>query len=153
MNPELWYILLVTSSVGLFALGGTGGWKFGTKAWRRYVLPIVVVVILSAGMGIDIKVALACGGTLCGVLHLGYGDRTSWLVRIGVFASYAAPPIWLVRGRWVEFGVWIGITSVVLTLAFLASRNAKLQWVIKWKVWEMLAGFCIAASFVPHLPS
>lgn len=147
MNPELGYILLTVSGVGLFALGG-----YKWKGWRRYVFPAVVVGVFSL-LGVDIKLALACGATLCGVLHLPYGDNTSWLVRVAVFASYAVPPIWLVSGRWLEFGCWIGITTTVLTLAFLASRNAKLQWVFKWKVWEMLAGFCTAASFIPHLPT
>jgi hypothetical protein len=146
MNPELVYIAWVMASVGLFALGGTT-WK----PWRRYGLPVFGYFVLT-NLGVDSMHSALAMGTLCGVLHLPYGDKTVWAVRFPVFASYSVAPVFIVKGRWLEFAVWIGITSVLLSLAFLASRNAKLQWVMKWKVWEMLAGFLIAASFIPHLP-
>lgn len=146
IDPELGYVLLMISSVALFALGG----KYW-KGLRRYVLPCVVVGILHCFMGVGLYTALAVGATICGVTHLPYGDGAPWDVRVGVFTSYALPSIWLVKDLWFEFVVMLVVTGGLLTIAFIGSRNKRFQWCVKWKVWEMLAGFLVIASMVPQL--
>jgi len=150
MNQELIFILMATLSGGLFALGGTGNFKFASKAWRRYALPICLAVLLVL-LGIHTWRILVSMALLCAFLHLGYGDKTSWLVRILVFTSYGIPSILVGKGGFLHFNWWVAIIPLVLTVGFLASRFKPLQTTVFWKSWEFFAGTMIACSLYANI--
>ena len=150
MNPELLFILMAILSGGLFALGGTGDWKFASKAWRRYALPLAVGGCLVL-LGIDYWRVGGAMAALCGFLHLGYGDKTPWWERILVFTSYGIPSIFIGKAGFLHFNWWLAIIPSLLTLGFLASRIKSFQTSVFWKSWEFFAGTMIACSLYANI--
>jgi hypothetical protein len=137
MNEWL-QILTMVWSAGLFAVGGTRG-----KYWRRFVLPAGL-----AGVASLYAPWWTCIGycvTTMAVLHLGYGDRCSWLKRSLIFTGYGVTSLWFGLSWWV-----IVVPSVCMALFFLS--NFKLtEKSFSWKLIECLWGFLIAAAFVAAL--
>lgn len=127
-------IALVAGNTALFALGGTY-----SKIYRRYLLPVWTIIWLPMLWPWPLIGVIV---TLSAVLHLGYGERTSWPVKLAVFASYAAPaaflswPVALIGG--VLLACWLG------TYMALSHRY---QWMTH-KLFELLAGFLQASVLV-----
>jgi len=64
-----WCLLLAIITSILWAMGGAGIW--GTKAWRRVLIPIVIFIAIG-------HYNLACviaGFSTWGLLSVGYGSR------------------------------------------------------------------------------
>ena len=127
-------------SAGLFAAGGTDLNGKGHKWLRRFILPIGLgcASLLSSSW----YQALIYTVLLSAVLHMGYGDRCSWLKRVLIFTSYGA--VSLVFG----WSYWVVITPVLLSLLFLASNWKPLATTVFWKSWELLAGGLICISWI-----
>ena len=133
-------ILLLLSSVFCWMAGGAGWSPFG-KGWRRFVWPVIATSILLFSGIVWWKALLVCSGLIV-VNTLPYGDRTTWLWRPFVFASYALPAGVL---AWQTLLVSLPLSVIMLTLLFVLSR--KINWVT-WKVWEAQAGLLQAASMI-----
>ena len=133
-------IVLMLSSVFCWMAGGAG-WPPFRKGWRRFVWPVIASLLLLFS-GIVWWKAFLVGGGLMIVNTLPYGDRTPWLWRPVVFASYALPAGVL---SWQTLLVSLPLSVIMLTLLFLISR--KINWVT-WKVWEAQAGLLQATSLI-----
>jgi hypothetical protein len=99
----------------------------------------VVAMILN---GIVVWRALLVGGGLILVNTLPYGDRTPWLWRPVVFASYVLPAGIL---AWQTLLVSLPVTVIGLVVLFMLSRTV--TW-MTWKVWEAQAGLLQAAALI-----
>lgn len=135
-------ILVMSVSGILFALGGTEipTTGRGYKWLRRFVMPVFL-----AGIALLYAPWWACVGyglTTSVALHMGYGDRCSWLKRAFIFISYGVTSLWF------GFSWWIAITPALLALLFLASNWKPLASTVFWKSWEFLAGVLIALCFI-----
>jgi len=132
---EYLQIAVITVSVALFALGGTG-----YKWARRYVLPIclgiVGMFITSWWQGLGYTL------TLCTILCMGYGERASWWYRASIFTGYGAASLW--------FGFsWLSIITppVCLSLFWLSNYKHTAD-SFSWKICEAAMGFLISACFI-----
>ena len=104
----LWAIPLAVITGFLYERGGSG-W-LGTKAWRRFGVP--VAIYLSNGISPHIHTIISAVLSVI-VLSLGYGQRDSsdpgsplgnfWLDRLGVFWGKWASRATIVCGIW---AVW-----------------------------------------------
>ena len=133
-------IVLLLSSVFCWMAGGAG-WPPFRKGWRRFVWPVIASLLLLFS-GIVWWKAFLVGGGLMIVNTLPYGDRTPWLWRPVVFASYALPAGAL---SWQTLLVSLPLSVIVLTLLFVLSR--KINWVT-WKIYESFAGLLQASSLI-----
>lgn len=133
MNEWL-MILSMAWSTTLFAVGGTKG-----KYWRRFVLPIGL-----AGMALlnhHWWVCLAYAVILSAFLHLGYGDRCSWLKRAFIFTGYGCAAL-VFALTW-----WALIVPLVCLGLFKASNSRLTEKSFPWKVCEAGMGFLIGAAY------
>ena len=136
MNKEVVILVVVPLCSMLFALGGTTN-----KAWRRYILPVVLYIgllLLSCGL----FKALASCGLLCLALHLGYGDGKSWLYRFMVGCAYTIPSVLL------GFTLWQVICPIWFITLFWLSN---FKWTAKefiWKICELLFGTLIGITYI-----
>lgn len=137
-NPELWLVIYPALGWLLFALGGTQiSDKIEGQKWlRRFVLPF----LWGAGVfmaGFAWFQALGVAIMACGMLHLGYGSKTSWKMRLLVFAGYGliSAPIGL--------SAWNAITLVICALMFLLSNTPLTSAVMVWKVVEGFMGLLL----------
>lgn len=137
---ELLMIFCMSISGILFSLGGTDINGKGYKAIRRYLLPFILSII--ASYNAILWQSFAYSLILCFFLHLGYGDRCSWLKRVIIFIGYGLPSLFF------GFSWWVVITPVILTLLFLGSRWKPLASTIFWKAFEYLGGVLIALCFI-----
>jgi len=138
MNKELLMVLVPGLSWILFALGGTEiSQKIKGQKWiRRFVLPIVYLIagiIAGVAIGQAISVALIA----CGAFHLGYGEKTSWLARIGVGIAYGL----------IGFPIGISAWNLITVLGFLGlfklSNTKLVANIFVWKIVEGMIGLLI----------
>ena len=144
MNVELIYLAMLTLSGFLFALGGTGGWTFASKAWRRFGIPVALGALLIS-IGYSDWRTLGYLAGLTGALHLGYGDTKPWAYKFAVGASYAIPCLFLGWTWWL-----IGMPVVFLGLFALSNWKATEKDMV-WKVAEFLIGSFIAVTLIGAL--
>lgn len=143
MNEWL-IILAVLLSAGLFAAGGTHIDGIGGQKWlRRFLMPICL-----GGLATLYAPWWACLGyalTLCFFLHLGYGDKATWLYRIFIFTGYGLSALW--------FGLswWVPTIPVVCAAIFLLSNWKTTASSFVWKFCELSMGFCIGCGFVSSI--
>lgn len=125
-------------------IAAVSGWLIGgtyQKAFRRIGWPLAAAFILHLhGLG-----AWRCLGVYLGLMLtcvLGYGDRTSWPNRIGVFLSYALPSFVLGLHLW-----WLrlALTGGGCSLMFWLSRRFGK---VDHKVFESYAGFAQASTLI-----
>ena len=147
MNKELWIVIIPAFSWLLFALGGTQiSDKIEGKKWlRRFVLPFLWgLCVFFGGFSWYQAVGVAILG--CLMLHLGYGSKTSWKMRLLVFAGYG-----LISGP-IGLSWWNPITSVACVLMFLLSNTPLTSATMVWKIWEGTGG-CIIGIQIAYLIS
>jgi hypothetical protein len=137
MDKELLQILIICSSSFLFALGG---WK--NKAWRRYVLPILLFILLLE-YGIFWQNALVACVVLSVMLHLPYGERTPYWLKFLVGCSYVIPS-YIITG----YSIWLAILPLTFMGFFILSNWKVTEHDVPWKVWETLVGTCMGISLV-----
>jgi len=142
MNKELVYIGMLGFSSMLFALGGTGRWPLASKLWRRVGVPIVIFFgLLMLGCW-HIAAFLSCAA-LSGFLWMGYGESKTWDYKAMLMVLYVVPTL-LIGWTW-----WLLITPWPILLLFFFLSNVKfLQHDVIWKIWEAMAGFFIAATYI-----
>ena len=141
LNKELWIVLVPALSWLLFALGGTQiSDKIEGKKWlRRFVLPFLWgLCVFFGGFFWYQAVGVAILG--CLMLHLGYGSKTSWKMRLLVFAGYGliSAPIGL---SW-----WNPITSIACAVMFLLSNTPLTSATMVWKCAEGSMGALIGIT-------
>ena len=140
MNIELIYILMMSLSGGLYALGGTGGWKLASKLWRRAGIPAFLALSLHF-LGVEHTIiALSCI-TLSVGLCMGYGDSKRWSYRAIVFSTYAISTLFI------GFSAWVLISPIASIILFYLSRKL-FQNHFVWKICEFLFGAMIGVSYV-----
>lgn len=141
MNSELWIALVPAISWLLFSLGGTqiSDTIPGKKWIRRFVLPFFWGVCLFFA---HFAIWQACSVAILGclMLHLGYGSKTSWAIRLLVFAGYGiiSAPIGL---SW-----WNPITFIACALMFLLSNTPLTSATMAWKIVEGSFGALIGIT-------
>jgi hypothetical protein len=140
---ELLMIIIMSVSGALFALGGTEipYFKTGFKWLRRFVLPLFLALgcVLS---GVSWWQASIYALLLCASLHMGYGERASYLKKFLIFVSYSGVSA-VIGLSW-----WLVITPVVLILLFAASNWKPMASSIFWKAAEFVMGTLIAISLI-----
>lgn len=139
MNKELWIVILPAFGWLLFALGGTQiSDKIEGQKWiRRFLLPFICgVCVFFAGFVWWQAVVVAL--LACLMFHLGYGSKTSWKIRLLVFAGYGiiSAPIGL--------SFWNLITSMACAVMFLLSNTKLTAKIFVWKIVEGFFGLLIA---------
>lgn len=144
MWNEIIYILMMLAGVGLFALGGT---KIpildkGYKWIRRFLFPFTMYWLLVWHGGFAQWQVLGSSLVLCGVLHLGYGDKTPWWEKALVGISYGLPSLFL------GFTYWVFITPVIFLALFALSNWKATSKDFVWKVVEGLWGFILVATII-----
>ena len=118
----------------LWMIGGSG------PKWVRRIAYPIVVAFLAVLLGIGILRSVLAGFLLAVVLTLPYGDKSSWPVRVTVFASYGIPS-WAIHFLW-----WMPIlTGITITLIALASRKFNF---VTHKIFEGACGFIQSATIV-----
>jgi hypothetical protein len=132
LSPELWLVLIPAYSWLLFALGGTqiSDTIEGQKWLRRFVLTFLWgLCAFLGGFHWYQAVGVFVLGTV--MLHMGYGSRTSWPMRILVFAGYGiiSAPIGL--------SFWNIATALICPLMFYLSNQ---KWATKTFVWKVCEG-------------
>jgi hypothetical protein len=141
MNKELWLVIIPTFSWFLFALGGTQiSNTIGGKKWlRRFVLPFLWGICVFLG-GFALWQALSVAILGCGMLHLGYGSKTPWGLKIAVFCGYGliSAPLGL---SW-----WNLITTLGCVTMFLLSNTPLTSAIMIWKICEGAFGALIGIS-------
>jgi len=155
---ELVYILMMMFGGGLFALGGWGvnppvWWQ--TKAWRRFALPIIYMLLMwwmTYYKPIQPWQFIGSGLVMVGVLHLGYGEKHPWIVpwkdgkfkysKLMVGFSYVLPALFY-GWTW-----WLLITPVVFMVLFALSNWGKTCQDFVWKVCEFLIGVFIMTTIL-----
>lgn len=137
MNKELYLVFIPAFAGLLFALGGTqiSNTIKGQKWIRRFVLPfglLLPCVLMEFSWWQAWLVSLIA----CFVLHLGYGDKATWVKRAVIFAGYGliSIPIGL---SW-----WNLITFLGCLFLFVATRVFA-QKIVVHKVFELMCGVLI----------
>ncbi len=132
-------IAALTLSGSCFAIGGTG-----FKWVRRYILPILLGVCCFFA-----KIALWKIGcfvvSLSVILHLGYGERTPYLLKAAIFSGYGLACAWL------GFSWFIIISPLLIIALFYLSNNKLTSSIFVWKICEFLMGTyigCIVANII-----
>lgn len=150
MNPEIIYMLIIVSFVGLWMLAG-----FNWKPWRRYILPTVLLILLLMYPVLWWK-AMLSAITLCAVSSLGYGTSHPYIIprtiagkwrysKLMVAVAYNLPA--LVLG----YTWFFIILPVVFMLTFWASNSGATEKDFTWKVCEGWTGMLIACSIIAAL--
>lgn len=146
MNKELWLVIVPAYSWLLFALGGTqiSDTIPGKKWLRRFVLT-ALWGLCTFFAGFSYYQAIAVFALGCLMTHLGYGSKTSWKMRLLVFAGYgliSAP---------IGISYWNLITAVVCSLMFLLSNTKLTALVFVWKICEGAFGCLIGIQIAYKL--
>ena len=141
MNPELMQVFIPGISAILFSLGGTqiSQTMQGQKWVRRFLLPsffLLMTLIAGFAWWQGLLVFLIS----CVSFHMGYGDKTSWWMKILVFLSFALISIP------VGFSFWNGILILIVPLMMLLSLSHLVGKVFVWKIVEASWGFLIGIS-------
>lgn len=132
------FILMMTSSVALFSIGGTG-----FKWARRFVLPAVLSGCLM-WLGVSWWQSLLAGGGLIVAFVLPYGSVSvpSYLFKFLVGCTYGLPS--LIIG----YSIWVFIVPVMFTLVFWLSNWKYTAKAFTWKICEAFFGFLVACSLI-----
>jgi hypothetical protein len=144
MNPELIYITLMALGGSLFALGGTGGWSYVSKSWRRYGLPLAFTGLLIL-LGVGYWRVLGSMSLLSAALHLGYGIRKPYWYKTLVGLSYVLPSLFF------GFTWWTFLTPIGFIVLFALSNWRYTQRDFVWKVVEFMTGAFIAITIIGAL--
>lgn len=138
MNKELWIVLIPAFSWLLFALGGTQiSDKIEGKKWlRRFVLPFLwgICVFLGGFAWFQVLSVAILG---CLMLHLGYGSKMSWGLRIATFCGYGLISA-LIGLSW-----WNLITAIGCIIMFILSNTPLTSATFVWKICEGIFGILI----------
>ena len=129
---EWWQIYQMAVASTLFAVGGTRG-----KYWRRYVLPLAIIVPYTPSwsvLGYVLGLSVA--------LHMGYGERCSWIRRVMIFSGYSLPCLFF------GWSWWIVLTPILCSLLFLLSNSRPTASVFLWKGCECAYGLLIAITVI-----
>lgn len=151
-NQEIITMIVLTVSPLLFMLGG-----YRNKIWRRVVLSVVM-----AGSaiiwGIPIVLAVIFGVLSVGVLSLGYGTDTPWIVPFkmvdGAFKSskiLTACALSVPTATSIAFTIWQVILPPVFLILFWLSSMSQFRRDFQWKVVEGAIGFLYGATFISAL--
>ena len=142
LNPEMYLIIMPALGLTLFALGGTQiSDKIKGQKWlRRFLLPFLWGLVIYISGGFHPWQAIAVAVISCALFHLGYGDKTPWLVKIGLFCAYGliSAPLGL---SW-----WNIITAIGCCLMFLLSNIKPISETVVWKVVEGFFGAVIGVQ-------
>ena|SRR3990167_4523217 len=125
MTESLTLILLIVTPL-LYSLGG-----MFFKPIRRYGIPLLFIVASLLSGSFSIKVVLSIL-LLCGALHLGYGEKSSWLKKV-IYAVAITAPSLIIR-----FNFWAVILPVVFLGTFYLSNKPKWQYIFNWRISEFL---------------
>lgn len=140
---ELLQIVVMAVTATLFALGGTEIKKYdrGFKAFRRYGIPLFLafICVLSGVSWWQVAIYTVA---LFGALTAPYGSRTPYWVKVLVFCAYSGVSLCI------GFSWWVVICPALLTLFFLLSNLKLTAKTLFWKVFELQAGFLVAASLI-----
>jgi hypothetical protein len=74
------------------------------------------------------------------MLHLGYGSKATWGLRMAIFAGYGLIAVWL------GLSWWSLITAASCVLLFLLSNTKLTASVFVWKICEGAFGALIGIS-------
>lgn len=141
MNPELWLVLIPALSAMLFAMGGTQiSDKIEGQKWvRRFVLPFIWgLCVYLAHFALWQALGVMIVG--CAMLHLGYGSKTPWGLKIATFAGYGAISLFI-GVSW-----WNPIVAVGCAVMFLLSNLKLTSATVVWKCVEGIMGGLIGLS-------
>ena len=141
MNKELWLVLIPAVSWFLFSLGGTqiSDTIKGQKWIRRFILPFFWgVCLFLAHFALWQALGVAIFG--CFMLHLGYGSKTSWGMRLLVFSGYG------LISAFIGLSWWNLITFLACGLMFLLSNTPLTSAIMVWKVCEGSMGALIGIT-------
>jgi hypothetical protein len=144
MNNELVMILYMMLSGGLFALGGTGGWAWESKLWRRLGVPAVTLGYLGL-LWTDLISSLGSVVFLILVLHLGYGNGKSWAYRLMVAFLYAVPSLFF------GWSIWFILSPLWFITLFYLSNTKAFENQVVWKAVEFIGGLGIALIYIGAL--
>jgi hypothetical protein len=141
LNKELWLVLIPAYSWLLFALGGTQiSDKIEGQKWlRRFVLTFLWgLCVFLGGFHWYQAVGVFVLGTV--MLHMGYGDRTSWKMKWVMFAGYGiiSAPIGL--------SFWNIATALFCPIAMYLSQTKWAKSTMVWKIWEGTVGALIGIT-------
>lgn len=133
MSVEWAYILLPPTGWALWAIGGTGH-----KWARRYGYPVVLAAVLFA-LGTPWWATWLTGISISFVAHLGYGDRTGWLMRWLVGLSYGSSvmPLAALRPNWMSWAI-LALAGSFVGLIWLTRRHNWLPHKIIEGTWGLL---------------
>ena len=130
-------VMIAMMSLGglLFSLGGTTN-----KLWRRYALPICLSIGLIA-LGCNWILSLLVCTCLSAALHLGYGEKHSYL------SKFLTGCLWVIPSTFIGWTEWQVITPVLWIMMFWLSNNW-LQKAFSWKYCEFLSGVLISITYI-----
>lgn len=141
MNSELWMVIVPAIGWALFALGGTqiSSTIKGQKWIRRFVLPFLFALCVGLA-GVAIWKAVLVAILAIGFFHLGYGDRSSWPMRLVIFSGYGivSAPIGL--------SFWNIFTALGCFVMMFLSRTKLTANIFVWKICEGAFGALIGIS-------
>src|SRR3990167_1751560 len=136
MDKELAYILMMTSGVLLWNLGG-----YRWKGFRRFILgPVLCGLLICSGF--RIWQAILTGLLTIGVTHMGYGDKSPWWKKTLTAVSYNLPAV--------VFGwtLWFIIQPVVFLGVFSLSNMGWSRKDFVWKCAEGIAGLVFVVTII-----
>ena len=150
MNHELIYILMMTSGVLLWTLGGTL-WK----GYRRIIFPITIFLFLLL-YGLSWWQCLFSSGLLYGCSSLGYGTNSRWWLphkdingwhssKLITAISYNFPAL-IIGYTW-----WFIVMPITFLSIFWASNNKSLEKDFVWKVCEGWTGLMVTVTIIGAL--
>ena len=137
MNKELYLVFIPALAGLLFALGGSqiSDTIKGQKWVRRFLLPFALLlpcVWIEFSWWQGLLVSLIA----CFVLHLGYGDKATWVKRALIFTGYGLISIPI------GYSMWNIFTAIGCLLIMWLSRVGMPKTFV-WKVCEFSFGALI----------
>jgi len=152
MNIEVWYIIVMSLSGALGALGGTqiSDEIKGQKWIRRFMLPILLGLFCFFVGHFDWWRCLILTGGLIGAFCLPYGSRTPYWLKTLVGMTYMLPTIALGH-----FSIWQIVSPVIFIGLFKLSNIKWFSNFVVWKIWEFVIFALIGITIVSltHLHS
>lgn len=130
------FIAMMTLSVLLFTLGGTG-----FKWMRRYILPVLLGIgTFFCGVSWWQSLILIIGIGI--VYHLPYGEALTFLGKLVVGFLYVIPTL-AIGLSW-----WVLIFPFIFVALFLLSEATETAKSFTWKVCEGFIGLCSCATII-----
>jgi len=144
-----WYVIgIVVTWTLLFPAGGTEvlATKRGYKGLRRYLAPALSLLFLILIGNVAWWRPALCCGSLCGLMHLGYGNGKTWLYRAMVGALYALPSLILGLSPW---AIAVPVGFIALFALSMWKCTAKwFPWVLVCAMYGALIGASLAGAVV-----